>query len=215
MGVEVPPGGVDQQPLPPRPIADRFQVTSPFLWSGTMPRQRLAARRCSATPVVTGQPAEPCEVCLPCRWMERWRSVGDSELEQQHLGSTYLPLSLRLTVSTPAEFEPRKGGLERHPEPLGGGEARPPGPMCSLRPAREVVKATGSQLGAGLADRESHAKARSAEWACGAARLVGSLSPDPRGSGSAWRVRNSTMAPPCLRAAHGAEAGPPGVGRMV
>ena len=66
-----------------------------------------------------------------------------------------MPLSLRLTVSTPAEFEPRKGDLQRHPEPLGGGEARPPGPMCSLRPAREVVKATGPQLGAGLADRES------------------------------------------------------------
>ena len=80
--------------------------------------------------------------------------MDDSQLMQHRLGSLQVLLSLRLTVSPPTEFDMRKRGLEGHAEPLGGGEAYPPGPLCPSRPAREVVEATGPQVGAGLADRE-------------------------------------------------------------
>jgi hypothetical protein len=60
--------------------------------------------------------------------------LDDSEFVQQALGLLEVPLSLRLTVTTPTEFDVGKGGLEGHAEPLGGGQACPPGPLCPLRP---------------------------------------------------------------------------------
>ena len=79
--------------------------------------------------------------------------MDDSELAQQALGSLEVPLSLRLTISRPTEFDVGKGGLEGHAEPSGGRQAAcqaaVPGPA-----AREVVEATAPQAGARLPDRE-------------------------------------------------------------
>lgn len=100
--------------------------------------------------------------------------MDDPQLAQQRLCLLNVPLSLLPTVSRATKLDVGKGGLEGHPEPLSGGEACPPGPLCSLRPAREVVEATAPQLSAGLADRE-HARE-------GAQRRTG-LPGRPRGWG--------------------------------
>jgi hypothetical protein len=98
-------------------------------------------------------------------------SVGDADLDQQRLGSTQMPLSLRLT-STSAEFEAGKDRPLQPSRAVGrrGPLARPAVPVAA---APEVVKATGPSWARGWPIGNPHEKARSAEQGRRTARLVG------------------------------------------
>ena len=90
--------------------------------------------------------------------------VGDAQLVLERSGLLQVPLPLWCPGQQAAKLGVPERGVEWHGEPLGRGQAGPPGRPGPSRPAGEVQQTPIHQQVTGLADGEDTRKGQAAQW---------------------------------------------------